>query len=79
VLELQIVYPISLNDDMLFEIAKRTHNGVGRATRGQARQWYVNYGTSRDQELKDAINAKKGIKPTTRVEAESGISALDSL
>jgi hypothetical protein len=79
VLDLQIVYPLSLDDDMLFEIAKRTHNGVGRATRAQARQWYIDYGTSKDQELRDAIAAKKGIKPTHRAESESGITALDSL
>jgi hypothetical protein len=56
-MDIQIVYTVTISDEVRQEINRRT-NRIGKATRAQVRQWYIENGCSLDSDLaKAAANA----------------------
>ena len=55
-MDIQIVYTVTLSDEVRQEINRRTNN-TGRATRAQVRQWYIDHGCFLDSDLAIAAAA----------------------
>jgi hypothetical protein len=55
--QIQIVYTVEIPDEFLREI-NRHYQRQGRASRSEARQWYIDHGTSLDSELLDSARAR---------------------
>jgi hypothetical protein len=55
-MDIQIVYTVTISDEVRQEINRRTNN-TGRATKAQVRQWYIDNGCSLDSDLAKAAAA----------------------
>ena len=55
-MDIQIVFTVTLSDEVRLEINRRC-NKMGRATRAQVRQWYIDHGCSLDSDLAEATAA----------------------
>ena len=79
-MDIQIVYTVSLSDKARLEINRRC-NRVGRATRAQVRQWYIDHGCCLDSDLAKAAAAagEQDGHGGTVVDVASVRRALDEL
>lgn len=83
-IQVQVVYTVVVPDDIRKEINIRL-NRVGKASRADVREWYMRYGSSLDQDLRDAVEAQKkrdsrgGLKGVRVIpDIESTLEQLDT-